>query len=140
MAEESFDVVVVGSGPGGYVAAVRAARLGLKTACIEKEKTFGGTCLNVGCIPSKALLYSSEQLAWMQQESKQHGIQCDKISVDFAKMMQRKGEVVQGLTQGVAWLFKTHSVASLPGIARLLDPHRIEIKNGNGTKIVTAKN
>src|SRR5437868_9177513 len=88
-----FDLVVIGSGPGGYVAAIRAAQLGLKTACIEKDKTLGGTCLNVGCIPSKALLYSTELLWQLSHEFAENGIRVPNHSVDFAQMMARKNKI-----------------------------------------------
>jgi len=123
-----YDVVVIGSGPGGYVAAIRSAQLGLKTACIEKASTLGGTCLNVGCIPSKALLQSSEHFAWMQQDSKEHGISCQNLAFDLSQMMSRKTKVVEGLVQGVAWLFKKHNIDSIRGTATLLPDHQISIE------------
>src|SRR6187549_2324340 len=101
MAEFDYDVCVIGSGPGGYVAAIRAAQLGLKTACVEKSPTLGGTCLNVGCIPSKALLQSSEHYSFFKHEAAAHGIQCKDLSLDFPAMMKRKEEIVKGLTNGV---------------------------------------
>lgn len=128
MAKE-FDVVVIGSGPGGYVAAVRAAQLGLKTACVEKEPALGGTCLNVGCIPSKALLTSSEHYAWLQNDSKEHGINVDGAKVDFAQMMKRKGSVVKGLTDGIASLFKKHNVERFVGTAKFISPNAIQVGN-----------
>src|SRR5437868_14471808 len=100
MAEENFDVVVIGGGPGGYVAAIRAAQLGLKTACIEKRKELGGTCLNVGCIPSKSLLQSSENYWNALHHSQEHGIDIDGIRLNFAQMMQRKQKVVAGFNEG----------------------------------------
>ena len=87
---EKFDVVIIGSGPGGYVAAIRAGQLGLKTAIIEKDKDLGGTCLNVGCIPSKALLTSSDHFIFAKKEAEKHGIVIDGVHVDLAKMQQRK--------------------------------------------------
>jgi len=122
-----YDVIVIGSGPGGYVAANRAAQLGLKTACIEKEKSLGGTCLNVGCIPSKALLQSTEHYAWLQKESKNHGIECADVKVDFTKMMQRKSEVVKGLTDGVAGLFKKYSVDRIDGTAKFTSKNSVDV-------------
>lgn len=113
-----YDVVVIGSGPGGYVAAIRAAQLGLKTACIEKGKTLGGTCLNVGCIPSKALLHDSE------------------ISKDFPKMMARKGKVVGGFTAGIEGLFKKNKIDWIHGSGRLTGPHTIDV----GGQVIEASN
>lgn len=111
-------MVVIGSGPGGYVAAIRAAQLGLKTACIEKNETLGGTCLNVGCIPSKVLLHDSEH------------------SSDFAKMMQRKGEVVLGFTQGVEFLFKKNKIDRIQGKGTLKTPNTLSVNGQN----IEAKN
>jgi dihydrolipoamide dehydrogenase len=116
---KEFDLVVIGAGPAGYVAAIRAAQLGMKVACVEKEKTLGGTCLNVGCIPSKALLESSEHYAFLQHKMADHGIQVQGASLDFQKFMERKDKVVAHLTGGVAVLFKKHKVAHLQGSARL---------------------
>lgn len=135
-----FDVVVIGSGPGGYVAAIRCAQLGLKTACIEKEKTLGGTCLNVGCIPSKALLQSSEHYDWLRHESEAHGINCTKVSIDFPHMMQRKDQVVKGLVQSIAVLFKNHNVTWIPGSARFVSANKVEVINGKDKQTIEAKN
>lgn len=133
---KEFDVVVIGSGPGGYVAAVRAAQLGLKTACIEKNPALGGTCLNVGCIPSKALLESSEHYAWMLHSAKDHGIGLDKPKVDFSQMMSRKEGVVKGLTDGVANLFKKNQVERFTGSAQFISPNEIKV----GDESIRAKN
>src|SRR5437763_4626808 len=103
---EPYDVVVIGAGPGGYVAAIRAAQLGLKVACVEKRAALGGTCLNIGCIPSKALLDSSEFYAFAQHRFGRHGIQFDQLRLDLKAMMDRKDHVVKSLTDGVAYLFK----------------------------------
>src|SRR6186997_2829269 len=100
---DKFDVVVIGSGPGGYVAAIRAARLGLKTAIIEKYNTLGGTCLNVGCIPSKALLDSSEHYHQLKSSFADHGITAEKVSLDLAQMITRKNDVVKQTCDGVAF-------------------------------------
>lgn len=111
-----FDVIVIGSGPGGYVAAIRCAQLGLKTACIEKDKVLGGTCLNVGCIPSKALLHTSELFAsipHMQEE----GIKVERASYDFPKMMERKTKIVKDFNDGVAFLFKKNKITPITGTA-----------------------
>jgi len=116
---QEFDLIVIGAGPAGYVAAIRAAQLGMKVACVEKEKSLGGTCLNVGCIPSKALLESSEHYAFLQQKSADHGINVQSASVDFKKLMERKDKVVAQLTGGVAGLFKKNKVTHIVGMARL---------------------
>lgn len=124
---KDYDVVVIGSGPGGYIAAIRAAQLGLKTACVEKETSLGGTCLNVGCIPSKTLLTSTEHYAWIRSESAKQGILCSEVSVDFSQLMKRKAQVVAGLTQGIESLFKQHGVTSIQGAARFESPTIIEV-------------
>src|ERR1700738_1987482 len=115
MTANEYDVAIIGSGPGGYVAAARSAQQGLKTICIEKDKTLGGTCLNVGCIPSKALLQSTEALAFINKHAEEHGITVGNVKVDFAKMMRRKSEVVKSLTDGVAGIFKRNKVTSIQG-------------------------
>lgn len=134
MAKREYDLAVIGAGPGGYVAAIRGAQLGLKTVCIEKEKTLGGTCLNVGCIPSKTLLHTTEYFAWLQQDSKEYGINCQGASIDFVKMMQRKEQVVKGLVDGIAGLFKRNGVSHIKGCARFVDAHKLEITNSDTKK------
>jgi dihydrolipoamide dehydrogenase len=129
---ERFDLVVIGAGPGGYVAAIRAAQLGLKVACVEKRPTLGGTCLNVGCIPSKALLDSSELYAQAKSRLDRHGIQVGTVRLDLPAMLARKDKVVKGLTDGVAFLFKKNKIASLAGTARLLAPGRVGVKAERG--------
>lgn len=131
---QRFDVLIIGSGPGGYVGAIRAAQLGLRTACVEKTPTLGGTCLNVGCIPSKALLDSSEWFAQARQKFSHHGIVCDGVRLDLPVMMSRKDTVVKGLIQGIDGLFKKNRVTRLRGHARLRDPHTAEITVDDGTK------
>ncbi|MBI3540769.1 MAG: dihydrolipoyl dehydrogenase [Deltaproteobacteria bacterium] len=119
MDEKEFDLVVIGAGPGGYVAAIRAAQLGMKVACVEKEQGLGGTCLNVGCIPSKTLLESSE-LYWKAQEKfKEHGILIENLSLDFAQFIERKNKIIQQLNQGIAGLFKKNKVISMLGTATI---------------------
>lgn len=140
MEENRYDVVVIGSGPGGYVAAIRAAQLGFSTACVEKSNTFGGTCLNVGCIPSKALLQSSEQYVFMRDEAKRHGINCKSMNIDFSQMMRRKEEIVGGLVKGIAGLFKRNQVKSYHGTARLRSGNLIEISNGSKKQVIEGKN
>src|SRR5262249_60698793 len=103
---DRFDLIVLGAGPGGYVAAIRAAQLGMKVACVEKSKTLGGTCLNIGCIPSKALLDSSELYYLATQRFGHHGIKVQGVEVDLPRMLARKDAVVKSLTDGVAFLFR----------------------------------
>lgn len=122
-----YDVIVIGSGPGGYVAAIRASQLGLKTACVEKSPTLGGTCLNVGCIPSKALLHSSEFYYKMQHEAAGLGISVKSASADFSKMMERKAKTVAGFTKGIEGLFKKNKIDWLKGHGKLNGPHTIEV-------------
>src|SRR5262249_52078929 len=119
---ERFDLVVIGAGPGGYVACIRAAQLGLKVACVEKRPTLGGPCLNVGCIPSKALLDSSELYLQAKTHLDSHGVKVGKVDLDLPAMLARKDKVVKGLTDGVAFLFKKNKITSIAGTARLLAP------------------
>jgi dihydrolipoamide dehydrogenase len=116
---ESFDLVVIGTGPGGYVAAIRAAQLGMKVAVVEKRATFGGTCLNVGCIPSKALLQSSHLFEQAGHDLGVHGIVLGPPKLDFAQLMKRKGEVVDATTKGVAFLFRKNKVTAFQGTGRI---------------------
>ncbi len=132
----TYDVVVIGSGPGGYVAAIRAAQLGLKTACIEKDKQLGGTCLNVGCIPSKALLYSSELYHKLASEYDAHGIKVENPSFDFQKMMNRKQSVVSGFNKGIEGLFQKNKIDWIQGHGKLIGPTKIEVDG----KVIEAKN
>lgn len=134
MPKKDYDIAVIGAGPGGYVAATRAAQLGFKTVCIEKRKALGGTCLNVGCIPSKALLQTTEMYANLLKHGKEHGIQFNNLAVDFAQMMSRKETVVKSLTDGVAGIFKRNKIDRLEGTARFLNPNAIEVVQENGTK------
>ncbi|MDR3521250.1 MAG: dihydrolipoyl dehydrogenase [Acidocella sp.] len=136
MADQNFDVIVIGSGPGGYVAAIRAAQLGLKTACVEKRATLGGTCLNIGCIPSKALLQSSENFQEISHSAADHGINVGSISLDLARMQARKGEVVGVNTKGVEFLFKKNKVTWIKGEAKFTSPTAIEVAGA----AYTAKN
>ena len=137
---EQFDLAVIGGGPGGYVAAIRAAQLGMKVACIEKRGALGGTCLNVGCIPSKALLYSSELYEKAQHEYAAHGIKLSKIELDLAAMMKRKEDVISGLTKGIEGLFRKNKITYLQGFASFLDTNNLKIKNDKEEQQITAKN
>ncbi len=140
MAESMFDVVVIGSGPGGYVAAIRAAQLGLKTACVEMRETLGGTCLNIGCIPSKALLQSSEVFEQARHGMAVHGVKVGQVDLDLSAMMAQKTKVVEANTAGVAFLFKKNKVEWIKGKARISAPGAIEVAlNAGGTQSLTAK-
>jgi dihydrolipoamide dehydrogenase len=128
MAETDFDVIVIGSGPGGYVAAIRAAQLGLKTACVESRETLGGTCLNVGCIPSKALLHASELFEEAAHGTlAKWGVKVEKVELDLDAMHAGRKEAVKGLTQGIAFLFKKNKVTWLKGVARFTAKDRIDV-------------
>lgn len=123
----SYDLIVIGSGPGGYVAAIRAAQLGLKTAIVEKYDTLGGTCLNVGCIPSKALLDSSEHYHQAASSFAEHGIECGELRLDFERMMGRKNKAVQKICDGVAYLMKKNKIAVFHGVGSFEDAHTVRI-------------
>ncbi len=125
--ETDYDVIVIGSGPGGYVCAIRAAQLGMKVACVEKRATLGGTCLNIGCIPSKALLQSSESFHEATHGFADHGIVVGEVKLDLARMHARKNEVVAANTKGVEFLFKKNNVAWLKGAGRVTAPHTVEV-------------
>ena len=143
MATENYDLVVIGSGPAGYVAALRAAQLGLKTACVEKWKTLGGTCLNVGCIPSKALLESSEHFHYAKTKLQKHGVTVGSVALDLGQMMNRKETIVRQLTQGIAGLFKKNKIDPYYGTGKLLPgtgPERqVEVTGENGKQILNAR-
>lgn len=137
---QQFDVIIIGAGPGGYVGAIRAAQLGLKVACVEKMPTLGGACLNVGCIPSKALLDSSEWFSQAQHKFAGHGVVCDGVRLDLPAMMNRKDNVVKGLTQGIVGLFKKNQVAHLHGHARFRDAKTLEITAEDGSQQLAQAN
>jgi dihydrolipoamide dehydrogenase len=124
---ETFDVIIIGSGPGGYVCAIRAAQLGLKTACVEKRATLGGTCLNIGCIPSKALLQSSENYEQAGHEFAAHGIVINDIKLDLAKMQARKDAVVTANVKGVEFLFRKNKITWLKGTGRIAAPGQVDV-------------
>ncbi|MCB1044483.1 MAG: dihydrolipoyl dehydrogenase [Acidobacteria bacterium] len=134
-----FDVVVIGAGPGGYVAAIRAAQLGLKTACIEKGSTLGGTCLNVGCIPSKTLLHASELYHIAQHDMQKFGVQAGNVSIDLSQMMAKKDEVVDGLTKGIAGLFKKNGIEWIRGTARFEGPDHLVVDDGQTVQRIEGK-
>ena len=141
-----YDVIVIGSGPAGYVAAIRASQLGLKTACIEKSfdangnSQLGGTCLNVGCIPSKALLDSSHRYSDATNHFSNHGIEVSKPKLDIAKMMERKNKIVTQLTAGVTGLFKANKVTQILGHAKIIDSTHIEVTSKDGSQTLETKN
>src|SRR5213596_2466856 len=138
---EKFDLVIIGSGPGGYIAAIRSGQLGLKTALVEKDKELGGTCLNVGCIPSKALLTSSDHFMFVKKEAAKHGIVIDSAHVDLAKMQQRKDKVVKTFNGGVRSLMKTNKVTTFAGLASITAPGKVSVKSSNGeTQEIETKN
>ncbi|AQT48514.1 MULTISPECIES: dihydrolipoyl dehydrogenase [Bartonella] len=130
----SYDVVVIGAGPGGYVAAIKAAQLGLKTAIVEKRDTLGGTCLNVGCIPSKALLYASEIFASAQHGFEALGVSVSKPKLDLAGMMAHKQKTVDGNTSGVAFLMKKNKIDTIYGTAKILGAGKVEVAAKDGSK------
>ena len=133
------DLLVIGAGPGGYVAAIRAAQLGLDVACVEKEKALGGTCLRVGCIPSKAMLESSELYAEARNGFSRHGLVLGNVGLDLKKMLARKNKVVKTSTSGVNYLFKKNKITRYVGHARFLDPSRVEVTGGDEDTEIQAK-
>jgi dihydrolipoamide dehydrogenase len=138
--DAQFDLVVIGGGPGVYVCAIRAAQLGLKTACVEKRGALGGTCLNVGCIPSKALLHSSHKYEEVAHGLAAHGIKVNGASLDLAGMMGRKDKVVTDLTKGIEFLFQKNKVTYVKGAARFVAPNKIAVANGAAEQTIEAKN
>jgi dihydrolipoamide dehydrogenase len=129
---DRYDVVIIGAGPGGYIAAIRAAQLGFNVACVESRDTLGGTCLNIGCIPSKALLQSSERFAEAEHALAEHGVKTGEITLDLAAMMGRKDKVVGTLTRGVEILFRKNKVEWLNGRGRIAAPGRVIITGADG--------
>ena len=141
MAEDSFDVVVIGGGPGGYVAAIRAAQLGLSAACVESRGTLGGTCLNVGCIPSKALLHDSELFETASHHLAGHGVKVSGVKLDLKAMLGRKEKVVGDLTKGIELLFKKNKVTYVKGIGRITGKREVSVGlNDGGARTLAAKN
>lgn len=136
-----FDLVVIGSGPGGYVAAIKAAQLGLKTACVEKNSTLGGTCLNVGCIPSKSLLHNSHLYHMAHEDLKNRGIECDGVRLNLDKMMEQKSGAVKSLTSGIAHLFKQNKITHFQGHGKITGKNEVTaFKTDGSTDTVKAKN
>ncbi len=129
---EKFDVIIIGSGPGGYVAAIRSAQLGLKTAIIEKDPELGGTCLNIGCIPSKALLASSDHYVFAKKGAAQHGIQIADVTLDLPTMLARKDKVVKTLTGGVRALMKGNKISTFSGLGTITEPSKVRVQPDGG--------
>ena len=140
MSDKKFDLVVIGAGPGGYVSAIVAAQKGMKVACIEKRKTLGGTCLNVGCIPSKALLHASEQYenSIKSNGNEEWGIRYKEVKLDLSKLLKKKLGIVDELTKGIDFLFKKNKVTKYIGTAKILSPNEIEIINNEKTEVINA--
>src|SRR5215469_408867 len=137
---DTFDVIVIGAGPGGYVAAIRAAQLGMSVACVDKRDAPGGTCLNIGCIPSKALLQSSEHFAAAQHELAAHGVKVAGVTLDLETMLARKDKVVADNTRGVEFLFRKNKVEYVKGAARLIGRDRVAVTlNAGGKRELNAK-
>ena len=141
MSDKSYDLVVIGGGPGGYVAAIRAAQLGMKTACVEKRGRLGGTCLNVGCIPSKALLHSSERYAEAAHHLADQGIMIGKLGLDLKAMMARKDRIVADLTKGIEFLFKKNKIDYFIGAGSIPKAGEVAVAlNAGGSETLTARN
>ena len=136
-----YDVVVIGSGPGGYVAAIKSAQLGLKTACVEKNSTLGGTCLNVGCIPSKALLHNSHLYHVALHDLKNRGIDCDGVKLNLPKMMEQKSTAVKSLTSGIAHLFKQNKITHVEGHGKITSANEVTaVKSDGSSDVLKTKN
>ena len=137
---QDYDLIVIGGGPGGYVAAIRAAQLGMKVACVEKRKSLGGTCLNVGCIPSKAMLETSHKFHDANHNFKDLGIDISKPKIDVKKLVKNKNDIISGLTQGIAGLFKKNKIEHIIGHAKFIDQNNIEVTNDKKSNKISAKN
>lgn len=136
----SYDLIVIGGGPGGYVAAIRAAQLGMKTACVEMRTALGGTCLNVGCIPSKALLTSSEKFAEARDHLGTHGVKVGTVSLDLSAMMMHKNKVVKDNTAGIEYLFRKHKIDWIKGKGRIVASGQVVVDGATGSQTYTTKN
>jgi len=134
----NFDLIVIGAGPGGYVAAIRAAQLGMSVACVEKENALGGTCLRVGCIPSKALLESSELLHQAKTSFEAHGIDVPSVNLNLNTMMERKQRITDELCKGIKFLFKKNKITLFSGHGRLAGPGKVTVENGEGSTELSA--
>ncbi len=134
-----YDLVVIGSGPGGYIASIRAAQLGMKVACVERYPTFGGTCLNVGCIPSKALLDSSERYVEARDHLGDHGISVGDVTFDVEKMQARKRQVVKSGTQGIEYLFKKNDIDGIQGWGTIVDTETVRVSDDDGEETQVLK-
>ncbi|MFN7190660.1 MAG: FAD-dependent oxidoreductase, partial [Rhodospirillales bacterium] len=140
MSEASYDLVVIGSGPGGYVCAIRAAQLGMKVACVEKRDTLGGTCLNVGCSPSKALLQASEKFEEASHGLAAFGVKTGKVELDLKAMMAHKDKTVKSNVDGVAFLFKKNKIDWIKGAGKIAAAGKVEVAlNAGGTQTLAAK-
>ena len=137
---ETYDLIVIGGGPGGYVAAIRATQLGLKTACVEKRGSLGGTCLNVGCIPSKALLHNSHLYTEAAHEFKERGIEVGAVKLNLKKLMSNKDKIVGDLTKGIEFLFKKHKVDYLQGLGTIEKPGTVVVTDGKKKTSYETKN
>src|ERR1700733_1353075 len=137
MANSSYNLIVIGSGPGGYVAAIRAAQLGMKVACVEMRGTLGGTCLNIGCIPSKALLTSSEKFSEAKDHLNIHGVKIGNVGLDLPTMMAHKDKVVKDNTSGIEFLFKKNKIEWIKGKGRIEAPGQVSVEGPNGAQMLT---
>lgn len=141
MSDTQFDLIVIGAGPGGYVCAIRAAQLGMKVACVEKRETLGGTCLNVGCIPSKALLQASEKYEEASHGLAAFGVKVGKVELDLKALMAHKDKTVKSNVEGIAYLFKKNKVEWIKGAAKVTGAGKVSVAlNAGGTQDITAKN
>ena len=136
---EQFDLIIIGSGPGGYVCAIRAAQLGLKVCCVEKGKTLGGTCLNIGCIPSKSLLHASQIFSDTKHYANM-GINIEGVKLDLTKMMASKDESVTGLTDGIKFLFKKNKITHIQGFGKITGKSEVTVLNDDNDQVITGKN
>lgn len=140
MEKNVFDVVIIGGGPGGYVAAIRAAQLGLKVACVEKRGALGGTCLNVGCIPSKALLESSAKYHELKTEYQNHGIECSSVKLNLDQMMKRKNQITADLNKGIEFLFNKNKITYFKGAGKILSSNQVQVKTEKSEEVIDCKN